>query len=357
MHSVRPLVALKCKIGELDALSNVSSGHDAPVQMMVELLDSVKPSGKVLPALVRAAIRLAASDRALWLDTTWLSPTSPLAQQPGGVFEYLDNIIESAVVKAHGLLAPDLAGLIPVVSVDASNDELRRVHLLIEHKERDIAIRIRRPGRSTHDLVERIRSAMRLTGAKAEQVHAVIDVEFVEAVRAQNVAAIAETVAAMSDLLGPGSTTLLAGSIPSTRTTYATILRDRPEVTLWNEVSRSSACEVSYGDYGVAHPKPPDSGDNARSPFPYLCYTVPRKTVILRRKKEKGDVPAELFADLVEELIERDDFAGPDYSWGDRELTRCRHKGGQTAGSVSRWVAMATSHHLEHVARRTEADL
>jgi hypothetical protein len=357
MHSVRPLVALKCKLGELDALCNLRSGHDAQVRMMVELLDSVRPSGKVLPALVRAAVRLADSGRTLWLDTTWLSPTNPLAQQPGGVFEYLDNIIESAVVKTNGLLAPDIAGLVPVVSVDASNDELRRVRLLIEHKDRDIAIRIRRPGRSRQDLFDRLRSVMRSTGTKAGRVHAVIDVGFVEAIRAHHVTAVSEAAAVVSDLLGPGATTLLAGSIPSTRTTYATIVRDRPEVTLWNEVRHSGACEVSYGDYGVAHPKPPAPGDNARSPFPYLCYTVPRKTVILRRKKEKGDVPAELFADLAEELVERDDFAGPGYSWGDRELTRCRRRGGQTAGSVSRWVAMATSHHLEHVARRTEADL
>ncbi|WP_410651049.1 beta family protein [Amycolatopsis sp. cmx-4-54] len=107
----------------------------------------------------------------------------------------------------------------------------------------------------------------------------------------------------------------------------------------------------------MTHPKPPQSNGNARTPSPYLCYTVPQKTVILRRKKEKEDVVAELFADLAEELIERDDFAGPDYSWGDRELTRCRRTGGQTAGSVPRWVAMATSHHLEHVSRRTATDL
>jgi hypothetical protein len=113
---------------------------------------------------------------------------------------------------------------------------------------------------------------------------------------------------------------------------------------------------IGYGDYGVTHPVP-RSGENARSPYPYLCYTVPRRTVVLRRRIEKGDVPAERFADLAEELVEREDFAGPDFSWGDRELTLCRPSGGRAAGSVSRWVSMATSHHLEHVSRRTPADL
>jgi hypothetical protein len=357
MPDARPLVAVKCKLGELSALDNLRSGRDARVRVMVELLDSAKPGGQILPALVRAAVSAAEYGRTLWLDTTWLALGSPLAQQPGGVFEYLDNLIESAVSERLGLLATDLAGLVPVVSADASDDELRRVRLLVEHKDRDIAIRIRRPGKSAAELCERIRSITRQTGGRPGRVHAVIDAGFVETLRTDRVAAIAETLAAVSGLLGPGSTTLLAGSIPATRTTYATILRDRPEVALWNELRHSTAGEINYGDYGVTHPTPPQSGEGARSPYPYLCYTVPKKTVILRRKKEEGDAPAELFADIAEELVEREDFAGPGYSWGDHELTRCRRSGGRTAGSVSRWVAMATSHHLEHVSRRTAADL
>ncbi len=256
-----------------------------------------------------------------------------------------------------GLFAPNLPGLIPVISADASNDELRRVRLLIEHKERDIAIRIRRSGQPAEELDERIRSVMRLTGAAPGRVHAVVDAEFVETVRAHDVAAVTSAAVTVSNLLGPEAITLLAGSIPAIRTNYATILRDRPEVTLWEEVRQSGAEGINYGDYGVTHPKPPQSGGNARTPSPYLCYTVPRRTVILRRKKEKDDAAAELFADLAEELVKRNDFAGPDYSWGDRELTRCQLTGKQSAGSVPRWVAMATSHHLEHVSRRTADDL
>ena len=354
MHPGRPLVAVKCKSGELNALRQLSSADDAQADVIVELLDSVKPSGKLLPALVQAAVNVAQFNRTLWLDTTWLTAGSPLAQQRGGVFEYLDDIIESAMVQSLGLLAVDRAGLVPVISVDASNDELRRVRLLIEHKDRDIAIRIRRPAPR---LAERIRSIMRLTGTEPGRVHAVIDTGFVETVRAHQVASIAEAATTTSDLLGPGATKLLAGSIPRERKTYATILLDRPEVTLWNEVRNGCSGDIGYGDYGVTHPEPPAAGGNARSPFPYLCYTVPRRTLILRRKQKKGDVAAELFADLAEELVERDDFAGPGYSWGDRELTQCRPTGSKVAGAVPRWIAMATSHHLQHVSHRPADDL
>ncbi len=65
MHTVRPLVAVKSKLGELNALGNLRSRNDAQVRVMVELLDSVHPSGRVLPALCRAAVRLAEFDRTL----------------------------------------------------------------------------------------------------------------------------------------------------------------------------------------------------------------------------------------------------------------------------------------------------
>ena len=106
MPDARPLVAVKCKLGELSALDNLRSGRDALVRVMVELLDSAKPGGQILPALVRAAVSAAEYGRTLWLDTTWLALGSPLARQPGGVFEYLDNLIESAVSESSAFSPP-----------------------------------------------------------------------------------------------------------------------------------------------------------------------------------------------------------------------------------------------------------
>ena len=357
MNSARPLVTLKCKLGELDALCNLRSETDAQVRLMIELLDSVKPDGKLLPALVHAALRVAEFGQTLWLDTTWLTSASPLSHQPGGVLEYLDNMIESELLENYGCHAPELAGLVPVVSIDASDDELRRVRLLVDHRERDVVIRIRRPVTPAQALVDRVRRITQLTAPPDGRVHAVLDIGFVEAVRTEHINAVTKSTAVLSDLLGPRSTTVLAGSIPKNRTDYGTIERVRAEVMLWYKVRQSGTNDVGYGDYGVTHPKPPESGVRARNPYPYLCYTVPRKTVVLRRKLETGDAPAKMFTDLVEELVERTDFAGPDYSWGDHELTQCRLTGGQAAGSVTKWVAMATSHHLGHVSRRTAADL
>lgn len=354
MHPVRPLVTLKCKLGELDALCHLRSTSEAQVRLMIELLDSARPDGRLLPALVRAAVSVANLRGTLWLDTSWLTAASPLAGRPGGVFEYLDDMIESALLNELGLMADGLPGLVPVITSGASDDVLRRVRLLVEHRQRDLVIRFR-PASPAGELVDRVRHIMRLTGTRVGHVHVVLDVGFVEDVREPQVAVVAEAAAAVHDMLGPGSATLLAGSIPALRTTYATTTRDRPEVSLWSEVCGRVGM-IGYGDYGVTHPVP-KSGKNARAPYPYLFYTVPRRTVVFRRKVEEGDDPAERFADLADELVEREDFAGPDFSWGDRELTLCRPSGGRAAGAVPRWMSMATSHHLEHVSRRIPADL
>jgi hypothetical protein len=233
-------VTLKCKLGELDALYNLRSGSDAQVRLMIELLDSANTTGKLVPTLVRAAVRIAEFGRTLWLDTTRLTSASSLADQPGGVFEYLDNRIESALVDAYGLLATELVGIVPVVSVDASDEELRRIRLLMEHKERDMAIRIHRSVTPAQELVDRIRRVVRLTDVPDGHVHAVLDVGFVEAVRAEHVNAVTRSATILSELLGSESTTLLSGSIPAKRTSYVTTERARPEVSLWNAVSRAA---------------------------------------------------------------------------------------------------------------------
>ncbi|WP_086663991.1 beta family protein [Lentzea kentuckyensis] len=65
----------------------------------------------------------------------------------------------------------------------------------------------------------------------------------------------------------------------------------------------------------------------------------------------------EAFGELAGELVARPEFAGSNFSWGDGELARCRSGRGRAASSVSRWVAYATSHHLEHVAQRGTSGL
>ncbi|MFJ8960742.1 hypothetical protein ACIRG5_15280 [Lentzea sp. NPDC102401] len=365
--SFRPLVAMKSKIGEFESLRHLGDHGDSTPRVIIELLDSVQPEGRgqLMPALVGAAVRLAECGRPVWIDPYLLSPAAALARCPGGAFEHLDNRIENALADEFGLLAPDVPALIPVIPVSATDDRLRTVALLQEHRPREIVVRFRDLRITTVQLVDRLRHIARRTRIDDNTMHAVIDLGHVETVHPQQVEQAMSLARALTDHLGPDSTTLLAGSTPATRHGFATAVRDRPEVRIWREVAAGvSGAQINYGDYGVAHPNPPAPGNpGPRTINPYLFYTVPNCVIAMRRQlvRESGKVApgaaAEAFTDLADELVARPEFAGSGYSWGDRELAGCRRGGGQTASSVSRWIAMAMSHHLEHLTQRAPSEL
>jgi hypothetical protein len=355
-----PLVAMKSKMGEFESLQNLAS-RDAPgPRVVIELLDSVKPGGgQLMPALVKAAVRMAELRQPAWIDTHLLSPAAELSRYPGGPFEFLDDRIETVLADEHGMFAPDVPAFIPVISAAAADDQLRRVALLQEHRPRPVVIRFRdlrlSPGQ-VDDCLHRISPVTR-----DNPLHAIVDLGFVEAVHPRQLALTRPLVRTLSDRLGPSSTTVLAGSIPAVRQGFVTTVRERPEVVLWHEVARRGDFEINYGDYGVVHPVPPASTESGpRTIYPYLYYTVPNLVIAMRRQPAEVEgklMTGEAFTDLADELVARPEFAGSDYSWGDRELAGCRRGGGRSAQTVSRWVAFAMSHHLEHLIRRPPAEL
>ncbi|TDD83448.1 hypothetical protein E1202_25370 [Saccharopolyspora karakumensis] len=64
-----PLLAIKSKEGELDALKH-TRGTDSPVSVMVELLNSTAPGGSISQKLVGAGVEAALTGNPLWVDTT-----------------------------------------------------------------------------------------------------------------------------------------------------------------------------------------------------------------------------------------------------------------------------------------------
>ena len=363
----RPLVVVKSKMGEFKALHHLVDRGATTPRVIVELLDSVQleGGGQLLPALVKAAVKMAAQHQPLWIDTRLLSPGAAVARHPGGPFEHLDNRIESALLDEHGLLALDVPAFIPVVAASATDAELGAIAMLQEHRPRPIVIRFRDLGLSARELDDALERIARSTRADKNLWHAVVDLGFVETVDPRQARSAMTLAQGLVDRLGPQSTTLLAGSIPATRHGFATTVRNRPEVPLWLEVAHGvNGAEINYGDYGVVHPDPPKPGNpGPRTVYPYLYYTVPNCVIAMRRQpaRDTGKVApgaaAEAFSELAGELVARPEFAGSGFSWGDGELARCRSGRGRGASTVSRWVAYATSHHLEHLAQRGTSGL
>ena len=345
--ALEPVIAVQSKMGELEALRHTRDG----VQPMVELLDRLNgPKDQVLPVVVDAAVSLAERGRPLWVDAHRLTPASGLGTTPGGAFERLEVMIE----ERFGLLPPTGPALVPVVAEDSSAEVLEKVARLREHEDRPVVVRLRDITLPTAELVGRVGRVAELTSAN--DLHVVVDVGYVKAVTPLLLKSVVDTVRALN---GWTSVTLLAGSVPTnSRTNYDTVTQDRHELGLWRDVNYWVAAPIRYGDYGVVHPASARQGSdsNARQPNPYLLYTIAGRRIALRRQVDRSvsGAFARGFADLAGELVRSTAFAGRDYSWGDERLERCS-SGADTAGSSSKWIAMATSHHIRHVVLETAA--
>ncbi|NYH77231.1 Holliday junction resolvase-like predicted endonuclease [Actinopolyspora biskrensis] len=357
--ALSPLLAVKSKWGELDAVFQTETASPAPI-IMVELLDRLPDSERamMMKKLVRAGAELVRAGRSLWVDTTWLSVSSSLARVPQGPFEYLDEKIDAETDGELPFQGIDVPPLIPVVSATVDKRELNRVRLLREHKLRQIAVRLGKESRSSGtQLIAHLERIMHIVEVSSRDVHLVFDEGYIEGVDGQRVHNLVNTIAAVREYEF-ASITVLSGSTPPQRGTFETRFRARPELELWSAVAQLSRQPLRYGDYGVVHPVPP-KGSGGFQPNPYIHYTLPDRSLSVARRipnRKPGSVPEgafeKYFLEVAEELVGRPEFAGKGFSWGDGRLYQCRHDSYPRVGNSSSWIAIATSHHIAHLSQR-----
>lgn len=217
-----PLLALKSKQGEIDAVLRTDLGTESPV-ISVELLNSLKVGSPITTKIVRMGVAAVQAGRSLWLDTTWLAPSSPFGSIPGGAFEHLDAKIEAKLDEKHerNLLNVHVPALIPVISPAVDDQELRRVRLLREHNPREIALRCRRASRGgSPRLVDRIAHIAKATGASSREIHLLLDEGYVDRVDERRVHELLGVINDVTENCELASIGLLAGSTPKKRNGY-----------------------------------------------------------------------------------------------------------------------------------------
>lgn len=358
---VSPVLAIKSKEGELDALINTGELR-GPVQVLLELLDSVAPAGRVAKKIVKVGVEAALAGNPLWVDTTWLSGTSVLAASPRAAMERFEQDIEKAIEDM--LPGFDKPCLIPVISLHTGDQELLAMRMFLEHLQRPVVVRARESALTAVDLrraIDRIAAALRLEVA---DLHLMVDEGYVRSVEAHRVRALVDNITGLAGRHECASITVLGGSTPPQRTNYETHTRERTEVQLWRAIQEACGRSVRYGDYGVVHPVPPAPKGRPTNPNPYIHYTVPGATLSIARRipgRGRGAAPRgaseQYFLEVADELVRRREFAGADFSWGDRQLHSCRTKPTIPMGSSTKWISLATSHHLAHLSRDLDTTL
>ncbi|HEV3000501.1 MAG TPA: hypothetical protein VGW75_07170 [Solirubrobacteraceae bacterium] len=130
----------------------------------------------------------------------------------------------------------------------------------------------------------------------------------------------------------------------------------RREPYYWRRVVAALGRDApAFSDYGITGPTS-DSDEPAWGASPNLRYTLDDSWLVWKGVTRKRRLPGEdakpdvQFNEFCRRLISVGSFAGPQTSWGDQMIARYAedHAFG---GSPSKWIAIATSHHLSVVTR------
>jgi hypothetical protein len=101
----------------------------------------------------------------------------------------------------------------------------------------------------------------------------------------------------------------------------------------------------SYGDYTISQPALPPEG--RATILAQLRYTTPEFWLIWKGRNAFEDGFDQFFA-ICASLVQRPEFRGADFSWGDAEIAQKAANVG-SCGNAQTWRQIGTNHHLETV--------
>jgi hypothetical protein len=128
----------------------------------------------------------------------------------------------------------------------------------------------------------------------------------------------------------------------------------RIEWQLWKSIagSRRTSRIPLFGDYAILHPfvRPIFAGMNISAS---IRYTSDDSWVIMRGEglRNEGGAGFEQYPANAESLMERSEYCGVDFSYGDRYIAeRPIHR--DKPGNPTTWIAAGVNHHLTFVVRQ-----
>ncbi|MGW3964018.1 beta family protein [Amycolatopsis sp. NPDC005003] len=344
------LVALRVKSGELTALRAFS----APEQVrLVQPLLQFEPEGSApasqLDAVEEVIRTLGRLGRRIMVDASEVAHLPAFGHGPTSALGQVADRL-NAPVDLLDTLAP--ATFVPVIRSDIDPDSAAALGRLCHELDAGGALRVRPATADSGNLEQLIRKL----ALDPSRIDVIIDLQYVPEVTTLVIDETETVLATLATLGNFRTTTLLSGSIPRTLAQTSVWEKPRAEEVLWEKLSRGNTTGLRLGDYGTTHPV---LGKGFPSKHVSMKYTCPRHWLYSRERMPDPDEQAtdsartRTFRVVCRHLVESGGFSGPDFSWGDREILEAADGRGGGFGSSSKPVALATSHHLAHLAHLT----
>ena len=128
----------------------------------------------------------------------------------------------------------------------------------------------------------------------------------------------------------------------------------RREWTLWRTLQKRPSVlprrDMIFGDYAIAHPIPKELDPRIMLMSASIRYTTHQHWLIVKGRNVR-QYGFEQYFDLCKELIERPEYSGADFSWGDRYISDCA-AGIKGPGNATTWRKVGTNHHITLVTKQ-----
>jgi hypothetical protein len=127
----------------------------------------------------------------------------------------------------------------------------------------------------------------------------------------------------------------------------------RREWDLWRTLQRRPGnlprLDLIFGDYGIAHPLPKDLDPRTMRMSAAIRYTTTTDWLVVKGRNVR-QYGFDQYFDLCKALVDRPEYRGRQYSWGDDYISDCadRIKG---PGNATTWRKVGTNHHITLVTR------
>jgi hypothetical protein len=122
----------------------------------------------------------------------------------------------------------------------------------------------------------------------------------------------------------------------------------RKEWELWTTLQKKPdklpRQDLIFGDYAIAHPTPKELDPRTMRMSASVRYTTPDHWLVVKGRNVR-QYGFDQYFELCKRLIQRPEFKGAAYSWGDRYIFDCA-SGMTGPGNATTWRKVGTNHHV-----------
>jgi hypothetical protein len=122
----------------------------------------------------------------------------------------------------------------------------------------------------------------------------------------------------------------------------------RREWQLWRTIQKRPGLlprrDLMFADYGIAHPITKELDPRTMRMSASIRYTTPQDWLVVKGRNVR-QYGFDQYFELCKVLVDRPEYAGSDFSWGDRYIHDCA-VGMTGPGNATTWRKVGTNHHL-----------